>query len=415
MIPAERNIDMPTASRRPSISTPCHSHGHDDDTSGDNGTASISVRLIHTEEKEAEDELPKKASAQHRAGDADDPATADTKRPSTPSGQNPTESEQVECSLPNDQEASTANPLPASLDPPPDKTGNLVEFNEKESISLPGRRRPDHNNSVEEKDVDDAPLSVLKQRQQQRKHMEHSSGSSDDEINCAKQQATTHVVTTTTIAANNDCREVRCRARRERPPKLRIPNDSDGGAGGGTDGQHDEFETDIEAFVSACIPVSLVAATHARAPSDGALSHRRTKVIHKRSLPLLSFLSSTHLAAAEKKRKKEEHERRNAIAEEEAKKALLRNPLPKPAVDAHASPAEGASGTAAGEKDGGVEHGPRGTHHAQERVVEKCTSQELAAPKVTTTWERTSNILMPPLLKDFLDGLENFPSKVGEP
>ena len=68
--------------------------------------------------------------------------------------------------------------------------------------------------------------------------------------------------------------------------------------------------------------------------STAVFLQQRTKLIHKRSLPLplLSFILSTLLAAAEKRRKKEEQERQHSIAEEESKKALLRNPI-RPAFE----------------------------------------------------------------------------------
>merc|ERR1719287_163693 len=174
-------------------------------------------------------------------------------------------------------------------------------------------------------DADEVPLSSLKQRRyQQQETADPLSGSSDDDKHPAKQDAATNSAITTKASAKSDSLAIRCRTRRERPPKLRISNISDRDGGG--EANDNEFDPDIESFVSACIPTSFTAGTNERSTSDVPLSQRRTKLIHKRSLPLLSFLSSTHLAAAEKRRKKEAQERRNAIAEKEAKKALLRNP-----------------------------------------------------------------------------------------
>jgi len=86
------------------------------------------------------------------------------------------------------------------------------------------------------------------------------------------------------------------------------------------------YEPDIESFVSNCIPgVSFTGG--GGTAGDGSdddddevmITQRRTKLIRKRSLPLLSFLSSVHLAGAEMQSRKDKHERRNAIAEEEVK------------------------------------------------------------------------------------------------
>jgi len=89
------------------------------------------------------------------------------------------------------------------------------------------------------------------------------------------------------------------------------------------------YKPDIESFVSNCIPgVSFTGG--GGTAGDGSddddddddevmITQRRTKLIRKRSLPLLSFLSSVHLAGAEMQSRKDKHERRNAIAEEEVK------------------------------------------------------------------------------------------------
>lgn len=152
-------------------------------------------------------------------------------------------------------------------------------------------------------------------------------------------------------------RAVRCRTRRRRPPKLTIDDQND------VVTNRMMFESDIESVVSGCIP--------------GARSTQR------RSLPLLSFLSSTHLAAAEKKRKKESLELQNSIAEEEARKAQLLNPI---------------------EKGGQL-------YKISTNTVEGNSISGPQAEISTTTviLERTSTILMPPLLKKFLE--ENISSR----
>ena len=121
-------------------------------------------------------------------------------------------------------------------------------------------------------------------------------------------------------------------------------------------------------------------------------------MIHKRSLPLLSYLSSTHLAAAEKKRKKEEKERQNSIAEEEAKKALLRNPINATVESEKTQPTNVSSD--------GVGLAKNQVNAVGDENPNKPQATATPTATVTTTMEKTSNILMPPLLKDFLKQLE---------
>lgn len=203
-------------------------------------------------------------------------------------------------------------------------------------------------------------------------------------------------VATTTIriappsaSEKNDRRAVRCQTRRRRPWKLRIDDDDDrddGTTSGSSVGKNDIakrrfiYEPDIASFVSGCIPgVSI-----ATAATGGGIPHAS---IRRRSLPLLSFLSSTHLAAAEKKRREEDSEKRKSIAEEEARKALLLNPI-VPTMG-------GGQGETA--ELGVVETPP---HPCKEgpRVAKTSTT--------TIAIEKTSNILMPPLLRDFLHAIE---------
>ena len=174
------------------------------------------------------------------------------------------------------------------------------------------------------------------------------------------------VVETTTIriappsaSEKNDRRAVRHRTRRRRPRKLRIDDragDNIMMRGGSADdddyAKRIAFEPDVGAFVSGCV---------------GTIPTR------KRSLPMLSFLSSTQLAAAEKKRKREDAEIRNSIAEEGARKALLLNPI---------EPTTAGGQTSESPRS---EEGPRA-----------------AATSKTVVREGTSNILMPPSLKEFL-------------
>ena len=191
------------------------------------------------------------------------------------------------------------------------------------------------------------------------------------------------IVSTSTILVapssteQTDLRAVQSRKRRERPQKLlRIE------AGEKCDNRS-LYESDINSFVSGCIPgVSVATGT----------SQRRTSAFRQRSLPLLSYLASTHLAAAEKKRKQEETERQNAIAAEEARKALLLNPI-EPAIDC-------------GEGDGSLGAEQKSIDNKKSNGDDRCDKSQSVAPMVTITTEQSSNILMPPLLKSFLNQLD---------
>lgn len=221
------------------------------------------------------------------------------------------------------------------------------------------------------------------------------------------------VVTTIRIAApsafeRNDRQAVRSRSRRERPQKLTISHKRDGQddtiLGKAKNGERNMYQPDIESFVSSCIPGVSFGTGIDQTEANAFSSQRRTKSIRKRSLPLLSFLSSTHLAAAEKKRKKEEQARQDAIAEEQAKKALLLNPIEMPVELAESGlPAAAVNQTS---KDNLGLVGDTSKNAKQDNSKEQ---QEEPASKVTTTMEKTSNILMPPLLKDFLNQLESCP------
>jgi hypothetical protein len=201
-----------------------------------------------------------------------------------------------------------------------------------------------------------------------------------DDPSTMNEVATTIHIAPPSVSEKNDRRAVRCRTRRRRPEKLRIDDIGDDTKGGGSKDDREElritYEPDIASFVSGCIPGVSLSSSSQRGTTTP--THRR------RSLPLLSFLSSTHLAAAEKKRRKEDIEIRNAIAEEEARKALLLNPI---------------------EPTGGGQKSDTTSVN-----VEKLPTQSKDGPRAgtyTTTIaiERTSNILMPPLLKDFLNDI----------
>ena len=202
-----------------------------------------------------------------------------------------------------------------------------------------------------------------------------------------------------TASDQNDRRAVRPRSRRERPRKLR-PLVQNGSQDDGTAAEQrfGIIEPDIESFISNCIPgVALLT-------SEGTL--RRTKLIRKRSLPLMSFLSQTTLAAAEKKRKKEEQARQKLLAQEAAK-AIVESTTRGISADDAAT----EEGLKQGDgdvklpstptKDNGVRED--GKSELRETLQDNVNTSK---PSITTTWEGRSNVLMPPLLVVFMNTLK---------
>jgi len=256
----------------------------------------------------------------------------------------------------------------------------------------------------------DAPYKI--DASQSHKQFATNSNNNDDGV------ATITRIASSSISEKNELRAFRCGTRRERPPKLRIlPNNVQDGVEeeGAADAHPNVFEADIESFVSGCIPASFVAGEGGNDDDendddDARIPQRRTKLIRKRSLPLLSFLSSTHLAAAEKKRRKEERDRQNSIAEAEAKKALLLNPI-NPAfecdfLDKDKKPVIDAESRDMGRR---LEIESSAAHVVGVTARGNSHIPQVNTPTATTTMENTSNILMPPLLRGFLNKLENCP------
>ncbi len=209
-------------------------------------------------------------------------------------------------------------------------------------------------------------------------HLVDMSGHNNNEVRGDATKDCRQVVETFRIAPSmtsekNDCRAVQSRRRRERPQRIRIDTAT-------KDEIRSLYEPDIDSFVSGCIPGASFAT---------GSSQRRTKMIRPRSLPLLSYLASTQLAAAEKKRKKEQTERLNLIAEEEARKALLLNPIKATSID-HVG-------------DGGGQINSAGIRKST--AGDRCDKPQPEAPIVSIQTEG-SNILMPPLLKPFLNQLK---------
>ena len=235
----------------------------------------------------------------------------------------------------------------------------------------------------------------------------------------------------------NDRRAVRCRSRRERPRKLRLlGNEDHTKTREVSDSQLKLFEPDIESFVSCCIPgVTLVAGNRA---TDGnnlssteqgmltpyGLSLRRATLFRKRSLPLLSFLSSTALATAEKKRKKEEKELQRVIVEKATVKHEYINGtnLTKGSeqVNAEAKILIGMEHSEVNleckENDTVGRDTSENNIIGASNIVDENNQQPPGPPMkststitTTVTMEKNSNILMPPLLKTFLIALKQCP------
>eukprot|EP00804_Cyclotella_cryptica_P014651 CCRYP_012675-RA/>CCRYP_012675-RA protein AED:0.41 eAED:0.41 QI:0/-1/0/1/-1/1/1/0/255 len=242
-----------------------------------------------------------------------------------------------------------------------------------------------------------------------------------EDLNSNNNQEEPHkTVTITKIAPpsateQNDRRAVRCRSRRERPRKLRpLSQDDNQDFNIVFNGQRfDTIEPDIESFVSSCFPgVAFPPPQTLSSMNDCPL--RRSKLIRKRTLPSMSFLSTTTLAGAEKNRKREEQARQKLMAEEAAKK-IVDSTVHLPDNDAGMcdesvkkdegdvklpsfdAPKNG--NTAIPAEDGRAEN-----HCQNSQDVAKQTNEPTVSTTVTV--ERTSNVLMPPLLVEFLNTLK---------
>mmetsp|Transcript_25691 Transcript_25691/g.40304 ORF Transcript_25691/g.40304 Transcript_25691/m.40304 type:complete len:212 (-) Transcript_25691:328-963(-) len=173
------------------------------------------------------------------------------------------------------------------------------------------------------------------------------------------------------LSSKNESKRKFTTIRRERPRKLKVFRDE-------LPHSQDLYEPDVESFVSACAPGITSFGTNNinNNQSDrDTSSPRRISSIRKRSLPSLSFLATTTIAAEKKKLKIEEEKRKEVIAEMEARKALALNPL-NPSDDV-------------GETN---EEKPSNMNHL--------SSSEIESTKVVEN--TTSNVTMPPLLQQFL-------------
>lgn len=205
----------------------------------------------------------------------------------------------------------------------------------------------------------------------------------------------------------NDRRAVRSRYRRERPRKLRpLPLDDTHGIRNGQ--RFDIIEPDIESFISTCFPgVAFPPAQKVSTMTDCPL--RRSNLIRKRSLPSMSFLSTTTLAGAEKKRKNEEQARQKIMAEEAAKKIINSTvQLPDNDVGMGDRDLEMSSSNKAeiDKTTVSANDGKADRYHGQNS---KEVAKQTKEPTISTTLtvERASNVLMPPLLVEFLNSLKN--------
>ncbi len=175
-----------------------------------------------------------------------------------------------------------------------------------------------------------------------------------------------------TSSSKNESKRKFTYSRRERPQKLKVYRDE-------LPQTQDLYQPDIESFISACTPgITSFGTNHVNNnKTDRDLpSPRRISSIRKRSLPSLSFLATTTIAAEKKKLKIEEEKRKEVIAEMEARKALALNPL-----DSSDDVGEAKSD----EKTSSMNH---------------VSSSEIESRVVENT---TSNVTMPRLLQQFLD------------
>ena len=158
--------------------------------------------------------------------------------------------------------------------------------------------------------------------------------------------------------------------RRKRPRKLRVLfNDEQPHQHG-----EDLYQHDISSFVSTCAPgISFGKSKQDSNPKSNHILSPRAPPIHKRQLPSLSFLATTTIAAEKKRLKIEEEKRKEIIAEMEARKVLALNPN-----DSIDMMGEGPSKIIGEEQSTGLQ----------------CT---------TVIETSASNVIMPPLLKHFLD------------
>ena len=192
----------------------------------------------------------------------------------------------------------------------------------------------------------------------------------------------------------DDRRAVRCRSRRERPRKIR-PLTLDGAHSiADAHPKFDEIEPDIESFVSSCLP-GVGLSQNEVAP--------KSKLIRKRSLPLMSFLSTTTYAAAEKRRKNEELSRQRLLAEEAARRIMTDSTLQLPGDGVgingkNLNMGDTASRSNVKEKNNHISN--------KDDALTSQNGETITQERTTVRIEGESNILMPPLLVQFLNSLK---------
>ena len=138
------------------------------------------------------------------------------------------------------------------------------------------------------------------------------------------------------------------------------------------------YEPDIESFVSNCIPGVCFTSTN---------NQRRNTKIRKRSLPSFQYLATVELSEAEKKRSKMEKEQQDAKAKEEARRILLNQNEQSATLESDGDAKVAQTDSVAAAVKGNIGE-------------EKANSSTVTT---TTTIERTSNILNPPILQAFLE------------
>ena len=212
-------------------------------------------------------------------------------------------------------------------------------------------------------------------------------------------QTKSHETTITIIAPPsatelNDRRAVRCRSRRERPRKIR-PLRLDGAHSiAGARAKFGEIDADTESFISSCLP-GVGLSQNEVAP--------KSKLIRKRSLPLMSFLSTTTYAAAEKRRKNEELSRQRLLAEEAARKIMIDSTLQLPGNGVGMEGENLKMGDTASQSNN-----RRKDNHIPNKddALNSQNGENVTEERTTVRIEGESNILMPPLLVEFLTSLK---------
>ena len=186
--------------------------------------------------------------------------------------------------------------------------------------------------------------------------------------------------------------------RRDRPRKIIVENAQPLH----NNGIKSTYEPGVESFTTSCTGVSFGHGTN----------HTTNNLTRKRSLPLLSYLSSTTLSQAEKKRKRKERERLDNIARDEARKILLLNQkhtiLTKDTNEANNNAAIPVNDDhdEVEAKTNNIRLFGGGDNRSQSAKEENATTITSDTTSTTIEIERASNVLMPPLLQKLLTQMD---------